>query len=114
MLLLVVEAKLEPPTRITVERAVQECMRYPGIDRCAIRVDPVQARPREHAAPRSLDPRADRFVVAVEQERVRRIERLAAQHERLEEPRGVREVPLRRARVRHRLDDVVLGRQRRT
>ena len=38
---------------------------------------------------------------------------LAAQHEGLEVPGGVTHVPLRRARVRHRLDHVVLDGERR-
>src|SRR5262249_61616024 len=35
------------------------------------------------------------------------------EQELLEEPRGVRPVPLRRTRVRHRLHDLVLGAKRR-
>ena len=55
----------------------------------------------------------DLLVVRVEQVRVARMERLVlrierAEHERLEEPRHVRPVPLRRAGVRHRLHGLVL------
>ena len=60
---------------------------------------------------------ADGVVVGVEQHRTRVEGRVAGsvrrEHERLEEPRRVREVPLGRARVGHRLHDAVLGRQRR-
>ena len=62
-------------------------------------------------------PRADRLVVGVEEIFVGRIEHAvvrarAAQHEGLEEPRRVRQVPLGRTGVGHRLDRLVLGRQR--
>src|ERR671936_1525250 len=58
-------------------------------------------------------PLARLHVVRVEEKRILRIERLVLghirrEHERLEEPAGVREVPLRGTDVGHRADDVVL------
>jgi hypothetical protein len=114
VLLLVMQAELEPRPRAVVERAGRERMRHAAIDRGAIGVHAIEARVREHAPARPLDARADRLVVAVEQELERRIKRLAAEHERLEEPGGVCEVPLRGARVGHRLDDGIFRRQRST
>ncbi len=63
-------------------------------------------------------PLADGLVVGIEQIAEHRIERLIAlevrlQHEGLEEPGDVRQVPLGGADVRHGLDLLVLGAQRR-
>src|SRR5207253_6468854 len=67
-------------------------------------------RPREHPAARARVTLADRFVIRVEEEPVARVERRHAarrEDERLEEPRRVRAVPLRRARARHRLKRLI-------
>jgi hypothetical protein len=61
-------------------------------------------------APRALDSRADRLVVAVEQIRPRRF---LGEHERLEEPGRVREVPLGGRGVGERLDGGVSVAERR-
>ena len=59
---------------------------------------------------------ADGLVVGVEQVREVRVggppTDMRVQHERVEEPRRVGSVPFRRADVRHRLDRLVLSRQR--
>src|SRR5438046_1893799 len=60
--------------------------------------------------------RADRLVIGVEKIGKGRVERTVAGVERaedegLEKPAGVRQMPLRRAGVGHRLDRLVLGRQ---
>src|SRR5690606_17350198 len=69
------------------------------------------------AAPRPRVHRADAVVVAVEQVVPLRIHRriavARAEHEALEEPGRVRQVPLGRAGVGHALHHRVLGRQRR-
>ena len=109
MLLLVLKPELDA-LRIGVAAMVRP--RDAIVDLGAIRVHLAQRRPRHPAAPRAIDARADRVVVAVPQIRRARVERLAGEHELLEEPRRVREVPLRRARVGHRLELRVLGGER--
>jgi len=74
--------------------------------------------PREQAALRSREGLADALVVAVEEHAERGVERLEAlleafEHEGLEEPRDVREVPFGRAGIGHGLGLAVLGRERR-
>ena len=86
---------------------------------CAIGVDLGQASgavssPR--CGPRMA--RAERLVVGVEKVEEARVERPVArqvrqQHDRLEEPAGMGQVPLGRAGVRHRLHALVFGRERR-
>jgi hypothetical protein len=79
------------------------------------------ARSRGRVATTGRAPAADgarrRDVIRVEQHAERRIERHEAlalgEDERLEEPGRVGEVPLDRARVGHRLERAVLGRERR-
>src|SRR5829696_4706674 len=61
---------------------------------------------------------ADGVVVRVEEIAISRVEdpvlrHMRLQYEGLEEPGGMREMPLRRARIGHGLDGAVLGRQRR-
>jgi PPM family protein phosphatase len=73
---------------------------------------------RDVAALRTAVPLAGLHVIGVEQERVVRVVRAVARRvrhedERLEEPRGVCQVPLRGAHVGHALHDVVLGGERR-
>src|SRR5262249_19791760 len=117
VLLFVVQAELEPIERVGVEALLDERRQDPAIDGLAIRVDAMQLRPRHEAAALARHARAERLVVAVEQERGLAKERAlgggGAEDDRLEEPRGVREVPLRRAGVARRLDLVILGGERR-
>src|SRR5688572_6889875 len=63
-------------------------------------------------------PLADGVVVRIEEVAVSRVEdpvlrHMRLQYEGLEEPGGMREMPLRRAGIRHGLDGAILGRQRR-
>src|SRR5437763_1928796 len=72
---------------------------------------------REQAPPGARELLADTVVIRIEENLVVRVERLVAgfpprQNERLKKPSRVCQMPSRRARVRHRLDDVVLDRQR--
>ena len=72
----------------------------------------VDGRSRQKAARRAIPARADGLVVRVEQVVIARVERLVAgarrQHEGLEEPGRVRQVPFDRATVGHRLRDEIL------
>ena len=79
--------------------------------------DLLDTRPGQQAPLGTRMPRTDRFVVRVEEVAVVRVELAIArnrtrQHERFEEPRRVGPVPLRRADVGHRLDGLVLARER--
>jgi len=83
------------------------------VDRGAIPLHIGQRRSRDEPALRARVYLADALVVAVEQHPKARIERPEAglvrfQDEGLEEPGGVREVPLRRAGIRHRLNLAIL------
>jgi hypothetical protein len=109
MLLLVVEAEFEQERVLFGQRVSLEERVDAGVDVRAERADFLEARTGEQSArgPRPRGP--DRDVVGVEQRAERGIERAvtrqrAGQEERLEEPARVREVPLDRARARHRLD----------
>jgi hypothetical protein len=82
----------------------------------AVSSDLADPRPRQQPALRPRMARADLLVVGVEQVAERGVERAVAgnmflEQERLEEPGGVREVPLGRAHIGHRLDGLVLGQQ---
>ena len=79
-----------------------------AIDMCAVCSHLVQRRPRQQPARGPGDARALGLVIAVEQEGPARIigdvtRRMIAQHEGLEEPGDVREVPFGGRGVRHRL-----------
>jgi hypothetical protein len=119
VLLLVVQPELDERVR-GVLRVVGDPPHEPAHARVDVRtvgIDLRDRRARDEPALRTAVPLAGLHVVRVEQERVARVERhvpgvVRAEDERLEEPAGVREVPLGRARVGHRADDVVLDRQR--
>jgi hypothetical protein len=75
-------------------------------------------RAREHAALGPPVPGTDRLIIRVEEKAELLVEHAVTrlmrhEHELLEEPGRVSEVPLCRARVRHALHDVVFGRERR-
>src|SRR5262247_3362463 len=92
----------------------------PSLDRvldvAAVVEDAIERRSREHAALGARVLVADALVVGIEEDAEGRVEGRVAgyalEHERLEEPRGVREVPLHRAGVGHRLEGAVLRRER--
>ena len=116
MLLLVMEAEFDQGPRIA--RAAPEQFRHGIRDMTAIGHDFVDTGPRDKAALRTRMPRTDGLVVRIEEKFIGWIVdpmfgHVRAQHEGLEEPRRVREVPLGRAGIRHRLHGLVLGRERR-
>src|SRR5262245_57022268 len=121
VLLLMVRSKLDARREIGQEfvaRGVDE-IRDAAIDVRAIAIDIFDRRPRELSPLRPRKEAADGLVVGIEEKRVAGVKRLvlafkAAEHELLEEPRRVRDVPLRWARVVHALHDVVLDGKRRT
>ncbi len=120
MLLFVMQAEYDELGRVGVAGVDQVVHRV--VDVRAVLRDFADRRAREQPALRSRVPRPDRFVVGVEEVRVRRIERRVAaalafgvgrEQEGLEEPRGVRPMPFRRTHIRHRLDHLVLVGERR-
>ena len=90
---------------------------HPAIDPGAIGQDLGHRGSRQMSAGRPRELRTDAVVVRVEEKRVRRIDGLVArkvrrQQERLEKPGDVGQVPLGRADVGHRLENLVLDGQR--
>lgn len=88
------------------------------VDMTPVRMHVGQRGTRQKAALFPRLARAERFVVGVEQERIGIVERgitgdVPHQHDCLEEPRRMREMPLRRAGVGHRLHGLIFGSQRR-
>jgi hypothetical protein len=78
----------------------------------------IERRARQHAALRARMALADRVVIGVEEIAVRRVEdavapHLRREHESLEEPRGMRQMPFRGTGIGHRLDRRILRRKRR-
>jgi hypothetical protein len=120
VLLLVVEAQLDGVGEL-VERAVVEAghqVTHPGVDVAAVEAHVVGPGPADHAPLGSGVARPDGLVVAVEEEPVVVLERrepllVVGQDEGLEEPGDMGAVPLGRRHVGHRLDRLVLGRERR-
>ena len=121
MLLLVVQPEHDRRDRSGRDGAVTPGRHqafHRGIDAAAVVLDLGERRARELSAARALHPRAHPFVVRVEEEPVTRVDRPVAggegsQHEGLEEPGRVREVPLGGAGVGHRLHQLVLAGERR-
>src|SRR5262249_29737542 len=83
-------------------------------DIAAVFVHVGKRRSRQHPAARALDARSECLVVAVEQRAEGWLERELAEDQLLKEPRRMREVPLRRAGIGHRLDELILDRERGT
>ena len=116
VLLLMLQAELDQ--RRDLGRGLGQQPRHRGIDMGAIGADRGAVGPRQHPPLRPGMPRPRRLVVGVEQEGVVFVQPAIArlvgqQHEGLEEPGGMRAVPLGRAGIRHGLDALVLGRERR-
>jgi len=106
MLLLMLAAEFDQGRSAGVER--RQPIDDRGIDMRAIGADLVQARPGQQPPARAGVARPFRFVIAVEQIAVVRIERpiarQIAQHEGFEEPTGVRQMPFGGRGIVHRLD----------
>ena len=105
VLLFVAEAQLDQ------RRQVLACEQrlHRGIDMRAPGKDFLQRRPRQHPARKAVDAFAFGFVIGIEHERPAFVEQRVpfqpvAQEEGFPEPCGVRQVPLGRAGVFHRLD----------
>src|SRR5689334_2939761 len=118
MLLLVVEADLDQGSELreVVLTAGLEEFDDGGIDMPAIGGDFIGARSGEVAALMAGVPGTGADIIRVEQKRVVGVERLIAlavlaEQELLEEPGGMGAMPLGRAGVRHRLDQLVFGAQ---
>lgn len=119
MLLFVREPQLHErgPLRGLLCRAGPHELREMLVDVAAVGRDRLDGRAAQQAALRPRMARPQGFVIGVEEEREIRVERRIAgqmrtQEQRLPEPRGVREMPFRRARVRHRLNRLILAAQR--
>jgi hypothetical protein len=118
--LFVVEAELEqrrhPRPHGFIGAGDQICHR--GIDVGAIGMHLVEAGARDQPPLRARVPCAHRLVVRIEEKAEALVEAHVAasmrlEQESLEKPSRVREMPFGWARVGHRLDDLVLGAQRR-
>ena len=106
-----------PEDRPAHAAALAEQLLHGQIDVAAIGIHLAHRRPRQQPPPRPFERRAvglvvgvEKMVVALVQRAVTRQERL--QHEGLEEPGDMGQMPLRRAHVRHALDHMILGLQR--
>ena len=117
MLLLVIDAELDQLRRLRAERGVAQPLER-RIDEVAVVAHLLRRGPGQQPALGARLPRADALVIGVEAIFEALVEHAVAgekalQQERLEEPGGMREMPLGRARIVHRLDDLVLVAQRR-
>src|SRR5262249_53923594 len=116
MLLLVLQAELDRRLEIWLERRALEQLAHVLVDVGAIGVYFGETGARQQAARVTRVLRADRVVIRIEETPEVRLEgaiaaRVRFEHERLEEPTRVREMPFRRAGVRHRLNLAVFRRQ---
>ena len=116
VLLLVVDAELDQLQRFRRQGRKGSAQRL--IHMFAIGADFVEGGPAQHAPSRPGVARALGLIITVEQEGVALVERrvaehVVAEHEGLEEPRRVREVPLGRRGIGERLDSGVGVGQRR-
>lgn len=121
MLLLVFQPQRDPLQHLVLKVAasLSEQSLHGLIDMAAIGVHLAYRRPRQQPAPRPLEGRAVGLVVGIEQMVVAFIQRAIArqegkQHEGLEEPGDMRQMPFRRADVRHALNHIVFSFQRLT
>ncbi len=121
MLLLVMKAKFDKRRDVTDSRGrrVGQQTQYARLDMGAIARHFRGVRPRHQPAVRARMTRTGADVIGIEQKcEVRIIYAIGGnvrrQNELLEEPRRVGAMPLDRTGVRHRLDDLILGRQRRS
>ena len=113
MLLLVVEAENDQVRGKVVDRAQQRI-----VDRAAPGPNLVERRPRDHPAARARMPLALALIIGIEEIGVAVVveaiaRQMIAQHEGLEEPGGVGEMPFGWRDVGHGLDRGIRVRQRR-
>ena len=119
MLLLVVDAELDQLGNCPIafdDARLEDCIDR-GIDMPTVSQDVFERRARQQPALGSRLPGAGRFVVgikAIGEPLIQRAKscKMRLQHERLEEPGGMRQVPLGGAGVLHRLDDLIFRAQR--
>ena len=116
MLLLVLQADLDDRRQIVEIFRVCDQLRDRRIDMGAIVGDFGHRRPRDQAALRTRLPGTGGDIIRIVEKGEALIEdaiglEMRPQQELLEEPCHMRAMPFGRARVGHRLDDLVLGRQ---
>jgi hypothetical protein len=115
VLLLVMAAQFDQLLRVVIESARVQPAHQRVLHILAIAADIRDARSRHQATLRPRMTAPDRLVVRIEQIPVRGIElgifRVGSEQKLLEEPGGVRPMPLRRTGIGHRLRCLVLGRQ---
>lgn len=116
VLLLVLEPQFQEVRAGRRERRVEEEVRHRAVDEAPVVQDPREIGPGEQAALRTRVPFPDGDVIGIEEDPEMRIEgtiarRMRLEQERLEEPGRVGQVPLDRARIRHRLERAILRRE---
>ncbi len=120
VLLLVLQAQADATDDLgsLLARRIYQELAHGLIDMPAIGINLLDPWTRQHAAPRSRKGQAMGLVVGVEQVVVGLVQapvarQVGQQHEGLEEPGDVCQMPFRRAHLRCALDDIVLHLQRR-
>ena len=114
MLLLVIETERHQGMEFGIDALRQQIV-HALVDAGAIGQHFGKGWPGQQSALRARMHRPDRLIIGVEEEQPVLVEEpvagIAGEHELLEEPGGVGEMPLGRAGLRHRLRHAVLGRQ---
>src|SRR5262249_7602894 len=116
MLLLVIEPDLENAQHFRQLRVLRALEQSLDVDVGAEGSNAFAVGPRDESAPRPRVPRSGRDVVGIEEIGELLVKdpiagKMRDQQELLEEPGGVRAMPFGRARVRHRLHQLVFGAQ---
>ncbi len=112
VLLLVVQAERRELADLRIAASHLQQLEHRPVDMMSIVEDLEQGRPGQQAALRPRVHVTGRVVIGVEEKVVLLIEapvsgKMRLQHEALEEPGDMRQVPLRRAHIRHGLHDAV-------
>jgi hypothetical protein len=114
MLLFVVQAQLDQVKKLGA-RIIGQQIHHRRVHSLAKGKHLLQRRAGYQSAMRARVHRPDRLIVGVEQEMPGRVtwfvRGIAAEHEMLEEPRRVREMPFAGTGIRHRLYQEILGAQ---
>src|SRR5690348_2330604 len=116
MLLFMIQAQFEQSQKVAREFPSEEFF-HRIIHMGSIEANPIKGWTRECAANRPMRVAAELLVIRVEEEAELGIEsgvigHVGPENERLEEPRGMREVPLCRTRLRHGLHHLIFRRER--